>query len=106
VLVRRVAFDRLGGFDDGYFMYFEDVDLGRRLSELKYRNVFVPAAEVMHSGAHSTTSDSAAMIAAHHESARRFLAKKYAGPLLWPVRTALSIGLQLRARGLRRRIGS
>ena len=33
VLVRRSAFDELGGFDEGYFMYFEDVDLGYRLEQ-------------------------------------------------------------------------
>src|SRR5690606_10093760 len=42
VLVRRRAFDELGGFDEGYFMYFEDVDLGYRLGKAGYRNVYEP----------------------------------------------------------------
>lgn len=104
VLVRRSAFEQLGGFDDGFFMYFEDVDLGYRLGKNGYRNVYEPAAVVTHTGAHSTTSDSATMISAHHDSARRFLNKKYSGALLWPIRFTLTIGLKLRSALVRRRV--
>lgn len=103
VLVRKSAFDELGGFDDGYFMYFEDVDLGYRLGKAGYRNVYEPAAVVVHSGAHSTSDHSARMIAVHHQSARRFLTRKYSGWHLWPVRVVLVIGLDLRSALLSRR---
>jgi N-acetylglucosaminyl-diphospho-decaprenol L-rhamnosyltransferase len=43
------------------------------------------------------------MVAAHHTSAKRFVAKKYPGPLLWPVRSAIFIGLDIRSKLLRRR---
>jgi N-acetylglucosaminyl-diphospho-decaprenol L-rhamnosyltransferase len=104
LLVRRSAFDRIGGFDEGYFMYFEDVDLGFRLGKVGYRNVYAPAARVTHAGAHSTGGESARMVAAHHDSARRFLSKKYAGWWLWPVRATLAVGLAVRSRAIRRRI--
>jgi N-acetylglucosaminyl-diphospho-decaprenol L-rhamnosyltransferase len=103
VLVRKSAFDELGGFDDGYFMYFEDVDLGYRLGKAGYRNVYEPAAIVVHSGAHSTSDHSAQMIIVHHQSARRFLTRKYSGWHLWPVRVALIVGLDLRSAFLSRR---
>jgi len=103
VLVRRSAFDEIGGFDDGYFMYFEDVDLGYRLGKAGYRNVYEPAAVVAHSGAHSTSDHSAEMITVHHQSARRFLTRKYAGWYLWPVRVVLVVGLSLRSAFLSRR---
>jgi N-acetylglucosaminyl-diphospho-decaprenol L-rhamnosyltransferase len=102
VLVRRSAFTELEGFDTGFFMYFEDVDLGYRLGKLGYRNVYEPAARVVHTGAHSTTSDSGRMINAHHDSARRFLNKKYAGWWLWPIRVTLTIGLRVRSALVRR----
>lgn len=104
VLVRRSVFEQLGGFDEGYFMYFEDVDLGYRLGKAGYRNVYEPRATVTHTGAHSTNSDSDRMISAHHESARRFLSRKYSGVWLWPIRVALTIGLQLRSALVRRRV--
>lgn len=97
VLVRRVAFDGIGGFDEGFFMYFEDVDLGYRLSRAGWRNHFTPSAEVTHTGGHSTAGESAAMIRAHHRSAERFIRKKYSRPLFWPVRVVLLIGLRLRS---------
>ena len=105
VLVRKSAFDAIGGFDDGFFMYFEDVDLGYRLGKAGYRNVYEPAAVVTHTGAHSTTTESARMITAHHESALRFLSRKYSGRALWPVRTVLWIGLTARSAVLRRNPG-
>ena len=97
VLVRRRAFDEIGGFDEGFFMYFEDVDLGYRLSRAGWRNRFTPTAEVTHTGGHSTAGDSAAMIRAHHRSAERFIRKKYSRPLFWPVRVVLLTGLRLRS---------
>jgi N-acetylglucosaminyl-diphospho-decaprenol L-rhamnosyltransferase len=104
LLVRRSAFEQLRGFDPGYFMYFEDVDLGYRLGKAGYRSVYEPAAVVTHSGAHATTTESGRMISAHHESARRFLNRKYSGAWLWPVRVTLTIGLQLRSALVRRRL--
>ncbi len=97
LLIRGSNFDALNGFDESYFMYFEDVDLGYRLQRSGYRSVYEPLSVVTHTGAHSTQGDSARMLAAHHESANRFLARKYNGPLLWPVRTGLSVGLTIRS---------
>ena len=104
LLVRRSAFAAIGGFDDGFFMYFEDVDLGFRFGKNGQRNVYEPAVSVIHTGAHSTTSSSDRMVVAHHASARRFLSKKYPGAVLWPVRVTLTIGLALRSWVVRRRV--
>ncbi|MCW4385054.1 glycosyltransferase family 2 protein [Salinibacterium sp. SYSU T00001] len=104
LLVRRSAWEAVGGFDPAFFMYFEDVDLGYRLGRHGFRNVYEPAAVVTHTGAHSTTGESAAMIEAHHVSARRFLDKKYSGALLWPVRISLRCGLAVRSALIKRRI--
>ncbi|HEX4443448.1 MAG TPA: glycosyltransferase family 2 protein [Galbitalea sp.] len=104
VLVRRTVFDELDGFDPRFFMYFEDVDLGNRIGKAGYRNLYWPTASITHSGAHSTTGvASDAMIRAHHTSARQFLATKYPGVVLWPVRVTLSVGLAVRSFLIRRR---
>lgn len=103
LLVDRSVFEELGGFDDGYFMYFEDVDLGDRLARAGYRNLYRPQARVMHSGAHSTASSSERMLREHHKSASLFLSRTYSGPWLWPVRVALRIGLALRSQAEGRR---
>lgn len=98
VLVRTAAFESVGGFDEDYFMYFEDVDLGYRLGLAGWRNRYVPAAIVHHSGGHSTKDRSAQMRAAHHHSAELFLRRRYPGPLGAIVRVPLALGLRLRSR--------
>jgi N-acetylglucosaminyl-diphospho-decaprenol L-rhamnosyltransferase len=97
VLVRRRAFDEVGGFDPAYFMYFEDVDLGYRLGQAGWLNAYEPDAIVTHVGGLSTKSESRRMLLAHHRSAERFIRTKYASPLLAPIRWALTAGLRVRA---------
>jgi N-acetylglucosaminyl-diphospho-decaprenol L-rhamnosyltransferase len=96
LLLRREAFDSAGGFDPRYFMYFEDVDLGDRLGRAGWLNVYVPAAEVVHIQGHSTARASAAMLAAHHESAHRYIADRHRGWRWAPVRAAVRAGLAVR----------
>ena len=96
LIVRREAYEQVGGFDTSYFMYFEDVDLGARLSKAAWANLYAPTASVVHTGAHSTSTASRRMEAVHHESAYRYLSRKYAGWYLLPVRVTLWVGLRVR----------
>ncbi len=48
VLLRRTAFEAVGGFDEHIFMYFEDVDLSRRLRHAGWRLGSVPGAVAYH----------------------------------------------------------
>ena len=47
MLVRRNVLDKVGGFDENFFMYFEDVDLCRRIKKIS-RTVFYPHTSVIH----------------------------------------------------------
>lgn len=102
LLVRRAAFDQVGGFDERYFMYLEDVDLGDRLARAGWSNVFCPEAVITHAQGHSTKAHAGPMLRAHHASAYRFLADRH--PAWWqaPLRWALRWGLGLRALALSR----
>jgi N-acetylglucosaminyl-diphospho-decaprenol L-rhamnosyltransferase len=97
LLLRRDAFDEIGGFDPGYFMYFEDLDLGDRLVRAGWQNVYVPAAAVTHVGGHATSRNPARMAAEHHRSAWRYLSRRYRGWRWAPVRWALRAGLLTRS---------
>lgn len=106
LLIKRAPFEEIGGFDDGFFMYFEDVDLGRRFGAAGYRNVFVPAATVSHIGGSTTSRYPERMLRAHHQSAYRYLRNKHPEwwkrPALWVVRGGLALRLRLEvARALR-----
>lgn len=96
--VRRTAWEQVGGFDEDFFMFFEDVDLGRRLGQRGWERVWVPGAAVTHLGGHSYRSDPAPMLAAHHDAARRYVRLVY--PHWWqaPIRTAVAAGLKARQR--------
>ncbi|MGI2906906.1 glycosyltransferase family 2 protein [Tolypothrix sp. VBCCA 56010] len=48
MIIDRQVFLNVGGFDDDYFIYFEDVDLGWRLWLLGYKVVFAPSAITNH----------------------------------------------------------
>lgn len=97
IMVSRRAFESINGFDEGYFMFFEDVDLCFRLKQEGWKTVYVPRASVTHIGGHSTAQNMAEMVVAHHASARRFLAKLY--PRCWhtPLRFSLFLGLKVRS---------
>jgi N-acetylglucosaminyl-diphospho-decaprenol L-rhamnosyltransferase len=55
MLIRRDLFLRLGGFDERFFCYCEDVDLGFRARLMGEPTVFVPEAKVAHVGSASTS---------------------------------------------------
>jgi N-acetylglucosaminyl-diphospho-decaprenol L-rhamnosyltransferase len=55
VLLRREAWDAVGGFDPRQWMYAEDLDLAWRLRQAGWRTWFEPSAVVHHAGAASTS---------------------------------------------------
>lgn len=107
LLVRRSAFDQIGGFDERYFMYMEDVDLGDRLGRAGWLSVYVPSAEVLHHKGHSTGRDPGRHLAAHHRSTYIFLADRHSGwwraPLRWTLRGSLAARSRVMVRNARRR---
>jgi N-acetylglucosaminyl-diphospho-decaprenol L-rhamnosyltransferase len=94
VLLRREAFDSVGGFDEGYFMYVEDLDLCWRLRRAGWRVLFEPAATVVHHQGLSTAAHPYRMLFAHHHSTWRFARKALVGArklLLLPVAAGLVV---------------
>jgi GT2 family glycosyltransferase len=48
MLVRRAAIDEVGGLDEGYFLYYEDVDWAHRMKDAGWRVLVEPRAVVVH----------------------------------------------------------
>ena len=78
-LVRRNAFEQVGGFDESYFMYLEDVDLCWRLGRAGWTVAYAPAAEVTHLQGRSTDRHPYRMILEHHRSLLRFASRSSEG---------------------------
>ena len=51
----RETWEEVGGFDDGYFLWYDDVDLAKRLVDQGRRNLVLGSARVRHTGAASFT---------------------------------------------------
>jgi GT2 family glycosyltransferase len=97
-LYRRSAFDEVGGFDERFFCYFEDVDLGFRLRLHGYRCLYVPGAVVSHVS--SALSGYRSDFAVYHgeRNAVWTFVKNMPGPLLWwylPQHVALNVAALL-----------
>lgn len=82
VAVRRSAFEQVGGFDPSFFMYFEEVDLCRRLTDRGWRVQHVPAARIVHLGAASTSQLRAEMAVQHYQSTRQYYRRYFRGARL------------------------
>jgi GT2 family glycosyltransferase len=66
---RRDVFTRLGGFDEAFFMYWEDADFCRRATAAGLRCHYLPIAGVRHAGGLSSSQHVVATIRAFHRSA-------------------------------------
>jgi N-acetylglucosaminyl-diphospho-decaprenol L-rhamnosyltransferase len=78
-LARRAALEELGGFDEAYFMYAEDMDLCWRAHHAGWGIGFTGAASVTHVQGVSTARHPYKMMVAHHRSALRFTVRTTKG---------------------------
>lgn len=77
--VRHQAMSDLGGFDEAYFMYAEDIDLCWRARRAGWGVVYVPEASVTHLQGVSTSRHPYRMLVEHHRSALRFASRSTRG---------------------------
>jgi N-acetylglucosaminyl-diphospho-decaprenol L-rhamnosyltransferase len=77
-LMRRETWERVGGFDHDFFLWYEDVDLAKRLQEAGYRNLLVGSARVGHEAARSFSQlDRRTMQSIRRPSLRRYIEKHH-----------------------------
>lgn len=74
VLARRDVLQQVDGFDERYFLYWEDADLCRRVRARGYVIRYVPSAVATHEVGHSSRGRRSAAIRAFHESAYLYYA--------------------------------
>jgi len=97
MLVRRVAIDNVGLWDQEYFLHCEDLDLCMRFRQSGWRILFVPDAPVLHHKGHCSQSRPFFVEWHKHKGMRRFYHKffhhQYPGPLMWLVDLGFRCGL-------------
>jgi GT2 family glycosyltransferase len=94
MLVRRAAFDQVGGFDEGFFLYFEDIDFCLRVRAAGGTVCFEPRVTVLHHRGASMATAPEAAARAYRTSQLRFWEKHHGR---WARRL---VETYLRARGL------
>ena len=82
--IRREVYNKVGGFDEGYFMYCEDVDLCYRVSQLGFQCWFFPEGPIVHFGGKSPVPRPRKKML--FESLRYFAEKHYQSPRYWLTR--------------------
>ena len=97
MLLRRLAFDMVGGFATEFWMYSEETDLCRRLKSAGWRVTHVPAARVWHAGGASTRRHDSEMLAALYDSRFRWFERHASPPVAVLARAAMRAGLFARA---------
>ncbi len=96
MMLRRSAFEALGGFDESFFMYCEDVDLCKRLWEAGWQIVYLPEARLEHTVGASSDKAQPAMIREHHRSMLLYYRKHLlAATPLWQ-RVLYPLGIRCR----------
>jgi GT2 family glycosyltransferase len=89
MLVRREAFEAIGGFDEGFFLYWEDADLCRRLHDAGWRTMYHPGVEVHHVAGRSSRHAPMASERAFHDSVFHYFLRhtrapaRWSAPLIW-----------------------
>mgnify|MGYP001220233024 CR=1 FL=1 len=95
-LYRRSALLEVGGFDEDFFCYVEDVDLGFRLRLAGYRSLYVPESVAHHVGSGTTGGQHSDFSVYHgHRNLVWVFEKNMPGILFWlllPLHVALNLG--------------
>jgi N-acetylglucosaminyl-diphospho-decaprenol L-rhamnosyltransferase len=97
MLLRRSAFDRVGGFDEGYWMYMEDLDLSYTLAQEGWGTWYEPAATVMHVKGGTTGGERSVRLNwAFHRGMYRFYRKHYAPDRSWALNGVVYVGIAVK----------
>ncbi len=105
LLIRRQPFDTVGGFDPGFFMFQEEVDLMRRLADVGYSAWYNPALTVVHHAPTAQQPPSADRLRWSANATQRYLAKHASYPTLllrnlyWGITGRIPLGDMFARRG-------
>jgi GT2 family glycosyltransferase len=90
LLVRRDVLERLGGLDEGFFLYCEDLDLCRRVRDAGFEVRFEPGSVAIHEGGASTPRASLLPVLA--ASRVRYAQKHQSAPVAFFERLGIALG--------------
>jgi N-acetylglucosaminyl-diphospho-decaprenol L-rhamnosyltransferase len=101
VAIRADVFRRVGGFDEGFFLNYEDIELGDRLRANGYINVVRPDLDAVHGNSRIQTRNLATFVFHRLQAKRRYIELHYQG---W--RRLVAIGLWFQQAAIRLVVGA
>ncbi|WP_036527816.1 glycosyltransferase [Nocardia sp. CNY236] len=96
MLFRRSAFDAVGGFDDRYFLYFEETKMALDMHRGDWRVVLDPSVAIRHREGGSMRSAPLRKVRSHHRSALRFYCDYHKGSPWIAFAPLVAVGLTMR----------
>ena len=96
MMLRRSVYEKVGGFDAGFFMYAEETDWQKRMRAEGWKIVFTPAAQVNHLGGASGADDKPKINKYFFESGDYYYRKHHGVAGMLSARAAVTVGGLLR----------
>ena len=94
---RKTILDKLGSFDERFFMYGEDVDLSYRIYKAGFNNYYLPEASIIHFKGESTKRGSLNYVRMFYKAMSQFVEKHYGGAKATFFRFAIQTAIIIRA---------
>jgi len=81
MIVRKKVFDEVGGFDERFFLYYEDAELCKRLKDTGYKNYFYPESDILHYKGENTKEDFSTSTYLHAKRSQIHYYEKHCGSI-------------------------
>jgi O-antigen biosynthesis protein len=79
MMIKKEVLDKVGGFDEIFFMYGEDVDLSYRIQKAGYKNYYFPESSIIHFKGESTKKGTLNYVRMFYKAMSIFVRKHYSG---------------------------
>lgn len=79
MMIKKEVLDKVGGFDEIFFMYGEDVDLSYRIQKAGYKNYYFPESSIIHFKGESTKKGTMNYVRMFYNAMSIFVRKHYSG---------------------------
>ncbi len=93
LMVTRDALEKVGRWDEKFFMYFEETDLCYRLTQAGYTTLYTPEISVIHHGERSTSTEHEKMSVEFYRSQAYFYRKHYGVGRVIALKAIVVLGL-------------
>ena len=96
MMIKKAVLDRVGHFDERFFMYCEDIDLCHRINLEGFKIYYVPTTQIIHYKGESTKKNNLDYVITFNKALYQFFQKYYAQKSLFLFRWIIVLGIIFR----------